>query len=261
MSGEAALMYARSRHNTSDFARSYRQQQIIKAVTDKLLSSDTLSSVSKINDIYNKYSQMVTTNISAQEIIGMMQYTDSIKHMFSFGLTDECGSESPKLMKAGCFLYVPSRDLFGGLSVLIPDGASPSKISYYDNIQNFADYVVNNQGYLIENARIQVYNGIDPAVAKKYKYNKSGLANDLAVKLKKYGFNVVSVDKAPQSVSGTTIIINGTGDFIKTLDILPRMVSFSDVQHAPVQSGVDMTIVVGNDFMDTRGTKPFDFDQ
>ena len=37
-SGETALMYARSRHSTSDFDRSLRQQQIVQAVIAKVKS-------------------------------------------------------------------------------------------------------------------------------------------------------------------------------------------------------------------------------
>jgi LCP family protein required for cell wall assembly len=36
MNGEKALQYARSRHTTSDFSRSLRQQIIIKAIIDKI---------------------------------------------------------------------------------------------------------------------------------------------------------------------------------------------------------------------------------
>ncbi|HCB51466.1 TPA: hypothetical protein DEP21_02725 [Patescibacteria group bacterium] len=35
--GKTALMYARSRHSTSDFDRSLRQQQIVQAVIDGLI--------------------------------------------------------------------------------------------------------------------------------------------------------------------------------------------------------------------------------
>jgi len=38
MNGETALEYARSRHSTSDFSRSLRQQIIIKAIIDKIKS-------------------------------------------------------------------------------------------------------------------------------------------------------------------------------------------------------------------------------
>ncbi|MBO7505504.1 LCP family protein [bacterium] len=39
LDGKTALKYARSRHTTSDFARSLRQQELIIAIKDKMLSS------------------------------------------------------------------------------------------------------------------------------------------------------------------------------------------------------------------------------
>jgi anionic cell wall polymer biosynthesis LytR-Cps2A-Psr (LCP) family protein len=45
-------MYARSRHSTSDFSRSLRQQQIIKAVMQKLFSASNFMSPTKIEKLY-----------------------------------------------------------------------------------------------------------------------------------------------------------------------------------------------------------------
>jgi anionic cell wall polymer biosynthesis LytR-Cps2A-Psr (LCP) family protein len=42
LNGRDALVYVRSRHSTSDFSRAQRQQQVIKAVIKKLLSTDVL---------------------------------------------------------------------------------------------------------------------------------------------------------------------------------------------------------------------------
>jgi anionic cell wall polymer biosynthesis LytR-Cps2A-Psr (LCP) family protein len=62
-------MYARSRHTTSDFSRSHRQQEIIKAVIKTAIQKENITSVSKIKELYATYTQMVTTNISAKEMI------------------------------------------------------------------------------------------------------------------------------------------------------------------------------------------------
>jgi anionic cell wall polymer biosynthesis LytR-Cps2A-Psr (LCP) family protein len=43
MDGNTALNYARSRHSTSDFDRSRRQQIVIKALLNKLLSFGSLT--------------------------------------------------------------------------------------------------------------------------------------------------------------------------------------------------------------------------
>jgi anionic cell wall polymer biosynthesis LytR-Cps2A-Psr (LCP) family protein len=104
-------MYARSRHSTSDFDRSLRQQQIIKAVKDKLITQ--ITSPTKVKQLYSDYTKIVKTNISLDEMFGLAQYMDNIKHMFSFGYTTECSIFAYKLSRPACFLYTPNRDLFG----------------------------------------------------------------------------------------------------------------------------------------------------
>ena len=83
MSGERALEYARSRHSTSDFSRSLRQQLIVKAIMDKIIKN-CIGNISKLKGLYSEYTKMVTTNISLQEMIGMVRYVDKIKNTYSF---------------------------------------------------------------------------------------------------------------------------------------------------------------------------------
>lgn len=75
MDGKTALIYARSRHGNngegSDFARSRRQQQILLAFKNKILSSDTLLSASKIGKIIKSLKDNLNTNISAWEAISL----------------------------------------------------------------------------------------------------------------------------------------------------------------------------------------------
>jgi anionic cell wall polymer biosynthesis LytR-Cps2A-Psr (LCP) family protein len=63
MSGENALKYARSRHSTSDFDRSLRQQQVIDAIRNKLVSSYLITSPIKIKKLYDVFTEYVYTDI------------------------------------------------------------------------------------------------------------------------------------------------------------------------------------------------------
>lgn len=73
LSGDRALIYARSRHGSnsegSDFARSRRQQKILTALKDELLSSGVLTNPGKVARLFGIVSAHVQTNISSKEIL------------------------------------------------------------------------------------------------------------------------------------------------------------------------------------------------
>lgn len=68
LDGEKALCYARARDNTSDFDRARRQQVILLALKDKLISMGTLSDFGKINDILNVIGDNVRTDMASYEM-------------------------------------------------------------------------------------------------------------------------------------------------------------------------------------------------
>jgi hypothetical protein len=249
MNGWDALIYARSRHSTSDFSRAQRQQQIIKSVIKKLLSTDTLFSPSKIKDLYYQYTRMVYTDLTFKEILGLAQYMDKIKHFFSFVYTADCDWSSWKTVEPGCLLYYPPRDLFNGLSVLLPIGATPENPDYYENMRKFAFVVIYNQKFLLENPKIQIENG----VSKKVLYRKYGyyypLASKLAKQLKVYAFNVVNVKNASKYYTGTLILYQSGQDFSNSLELLKMFVSYQDVKSTNLTGEANMNIILGNDFI------------
>lgn len=74
MDAEAALKYSRSRHSTNpneagDFARARRQQKVILALKDKVLSAETLFNPLKIKDLYSSYKDNVITNVELPEAL------------------------------------------------------------------------------------------------------------------------------------------------------------------------------------------------
>ncbi|MCB9799023.1 LCP family protein [Candidatus Nomurabacteria bacterium] len=73
MDGETALTYARSRHGNngegSDFARAKRQQKVILALKEKLISFRTLTNPVKINNILETLGQHLLTNMEFSDII------------------------------------------------------------------------------------------------------------------------------------------------------------------------------------------------
>ncbi|WDH83126.1 MULTISPECIES: LCP family protein [Paenibacillus] len=66
LDGEKALMYVRFRHDAmSDFARTERQRELLKAIADKMLTS---SSIAKLPSILNEINPYIDTNLSLNDI-------------------------------------------------------------------------------------------------------------------------------------------------------------------------------------------------
>jgi LCP family protein required for cell wall assembly len=77
MNGETALKYARSRHGNngegSDFARAERQQKVLTALKEKILSFGTLANPVKIYNIIQTLSEHITTNMEFADIIALLR--------------------------------------------------------------------------------------------------------------------------------------------------------------------------------------------
>lgn len=161
MDGALALKYARSRHapgHASDFDRSFRQQLILSAIKQKLLSSEVLS-LERVKQLYTDFTAIVKTNVALEEMLWTVQFLDNLQ-IFSFGINNAYNPESYKNMQKGAFVYNPPRDEFNGASVLIPYGASAGNLSHYDRIHTYVDFVTHMQGFLLDRVSIALSNGI-----------------------------------------------------------------------------------------------------
>lgn len=266
MSWEMALKYARSRHTTSDFSRSLRQQQIIKAIIEKMLSAGTLNSVTKIKNLYTDYTKMVKTNIQLKEMIWAFKYVEELKdNIHSFWLTTECSNVNYKFSRPGCFLYTPSRDFFGWASVMIPDGATVSNVNFYDYIRNFVFFVSHKQEYLSEKAKIWIFNWIDKEYAKQVLRKSEWFANQIAVKLKKYAFDIKQVENFVNPIPETSVYILWTWDYKETIDTLKYFMNIKNIFHDTwfqyQYTWLDMMLVLWNDYVDQLVQKPFNYNK
>ncbi len=132
MDAKTALIFSRSRHGTNnegtDFARAKRQQLVIKAVWDKVLSLETLSNPMKIKELYDTYKDSIDTNIGLAEGQEFFEIGKEIgfSNVKSLVLDDRSTEEE------GGLLYAPQdRTLYGGAYVLIPKSGDYSQIHGY----------------------------------------------------------------------------------------------------------------------------------
>jgi LCP family protein required for cell wall assembly len=69
MDGATALWYVRARYTSSDFDRTRRQQEVILAVVDRMI---TLDMIPKIPELYTQYQNTVTTDLSLDNIVPLI---------------------------------------------------------------------------------------------------------------------------------------------------------------------------------------------
>lgn len=83
MNGQEALRFARSRHargeEGSDFARSTRQQLIISAIKQKVLSLGIILNPVKVIGIYSILSENINTNIQSKEFDDFVKLSTKMK--------------------------------------------------------------------------------------------------------------------------------------------------------------------------------------
>lgn len=119
MSGTTALKFVRSRKGTngegSDFARSRRQQAVITAFRQKVVSQETLFDVSKISGLVSAFGQSLDTDITPSMYGDFYVLYKRMKEkpIRTLALTDGSDDES------GVFINPPTTE-YGGSWVLIP---------------------------------------------------------------------------------------------------------------------------------------------
>lgn len=89
LNGEEALAFARTRHIDNDIERGKRQQEVIKAVTQKAAS---LKSISKFDDVFEAIGSNMKTNLTFNEMKYLGEF--AIKNRISIDSLTLSGSDS-----------------------------------------------------------------------------------------------------------------------------------------------------------------------
>jgi len=78
MDGTSALRYVRSRHTSSDFARSVRQREVLVALRKKILTTGTLANPIKIQQLISTFGNNVFTDISTVDLMRLYGIANTI---------------------------------------------------------------------------------------------------------------------------------------------------------------------------------------
>jgi LCP family protein required for cell wall assembly len=194
MSGQTALVFARSRHGSngegSDFARSRRQQLVIMAVREKLLSLGTLGNPQKLANLYSAIASHVQTNLSPWELLKLAPLATDISRdrMTTRVLTDAPDGELVAANVNGAFMLFPKK----------PD---------WSEIRSIVDEPFATKEELIaktrpsEMIRLEIKNGT----------TRTGFAAQVAGALEKNGYEIVSFGNALRRGYERSVIFDLTG--------------------------------------------------
>lgn len=219
MDWDTALKYARSRHSTSDFDRSARQQAVISAVIDRLVSTNGLAN---IGNLYNQFKESVETNLTNKEIFWLAKYVNDIWRKDSFTMPSDC-IETIKNMTPWCLLYSPDRAWFNWAAVLLQEWATAKSVSNYTSIQKFASII-----FWLPNAthtNIYIANAVDKKFAAKHGWN-NGIWNLVWAILKKYWLNVIWSMNSDNKLSQNYIVTLWTWDQSETIAAIQKFVTW-----------------------------------
>lgn len=195
MSGSEALIYVRSRHGSngegSDFARSRRQQIVIKAIREKLLSLGTLANPQKIANLWSVISAHVQTDFTAWDMVklaGLAKDFDS-EDITNHVLTDEPDGELiPANLEGAGYMLFPKKPDWSQIRALAQNPfQTKEEIAAKDRPA--------------EEVKVEIKNGT----------TRTGFAAQVAVALKNNGYTVIATGNAVQRGYERTVIFDLTG--------------------------------------------------
>lgn len=128
MDGETALKFVRSRHGTNnegtDFARSKRQQLVLQAFRDRVLSAQTLFDTTKILDLMKTLDESIETNIGAKQYLELGKLARKQKGVESY-IIDSRGKDplliTPQPGEYGAWVLIPPNNDFSKIQKYVAD--------------------------------------------------------------------------------------------------------------------------------------------
>lgn len=247
MDGELALKYARSRHalgkEGSDFARAARQQKIITAAKDKLLSTNYLLKPQVLTGVINETKEHLKTNLKIWEIIKLWK---NFKDIEKKDIKTKVLDNGPNGL-----LYNTINDQ--GAYVLLPKNGDFEEIKYL--VHNIFKEAPEEKKVevSVEDASLEIRNGTWI----------NGLANREAMDLEKYGFEVVRIGNSSRKNFKKSIIYDlSFGEKLKSLKILKEKTGASvslevpqwlrqdiekDVEEEKAPEIPDFILIIGRD--------------
>lgn len=241
MNGETALKYARSRKSQqngegSDYARARRQQKVIDAFVEKLLSTETLLNPSKLMSLLTsvqknlKISEFTLDDVSASvNILKSIKDQNSTSSTYSFVLDPTIGN----------FSLVSSDIGVEGYAIGPKEG-----LGKYTKINEFVDLALLNPALYSENPSIFVY---DTGLGYKASNTKT---QELRTKFKYLNIRFQGTKFSDKE--GIYIYSNEIDKFSKSVDILSQYLATENKikpEYITVNTAGDISVLLGKEII------------
>jgi len=245
LDGATALKYARTRHTTSDFDRSARQQQIIHAAMKQVEESGIAKRPKKILELYSIVASHIQTDIKTRQLVTLAGIAKDMEkeNFLTLQLNNVNGLYGDQLWKGG-LLYSPPRDLFEDEFVMLPVSIPEFPVTW-KQVQLLMSLYFGKRKLYLAAPKIAVLNA--GAV--------EGSARKLAREFIKFDFEVVEVTNVPdrKEFAESHVIVGNesqkdTAEFFGAgLKIPPE--EMTEVWRSVLQDRAsDITIVLGEDY-------------
>ncbi len=223
MNGETALQYVRARHQSSDFSRMRRQQQVLLAVRDKVLRLDIIASLPELIPLLGS---TFSTDLRLDHLLGLANLATKIEmEDVQLRVIDE-SLTIPYLAPDGAQVLLPKLDAIQAmLGELLHDVPAPS--APWDP---------------------QVG---EPSVLVRADVERPGLAAEVAGFLERRGYNAVAQSGGIQIESEGTFVASRSeaAESAVLICALLRMDAEHLVLDTGVEPGSDIVVTLGRSFV------------
>jgi LCP family protein required for cell wall assembly len=229
MDGETALQYARSRHGTSDYDRSRRQQMLLMAIRDKALGLDI--SIDRIPEILRIVGDSVQTDLNLVELTALAQAGREINLESITNVAIDEATTRAAITPAGMWVAIPDRDAIRELRDQIFPAPSPTAI---------VSQAPDESKLEAESAYVQILNGTLEA----------GLAQRTSARLRQDGFKVAGFGNADRADYAQTVIIDLTGNPYTTQALASAfgVPPANVISRSEANPEADIRLILGQDY-------------
>lgn len=234
MDGKTALRYARSRHSTSDFDRSARQQLILSAFAEKAGSLKILGNAEFLAATRATLADHLETTFDNRELFGLGALASSVptSRIVRMGLNYRTGGDS--------------NDAFPG-SFLRPDGGSGSTSmlpisptdapSDWSRIRDFALFLMDHPDLYVQ----------QPVITLRAEGTSSLMTQRLRNELTRYGFTVEREKGRGERIQSSRIEYIGS-DYQEAAAIIGNLLRLPVTEIARDKTEASLVVMLGTDY-------------